>query len=133
MKFNHIGYCVNNLEKSKLNFQNLGYMPSKTFLDQDQNIEIILLRKKSSPIIELIQPIGEDNPLNRYLKPGEITVSYHIAYEVKNIMETVNHLRNKGFIPTMKISRAVAFNNVPFVFLANQFTGLIELLEINDW
>ena len=132
MKFNHIGYAVENLESSVMNFEILGYKASKTYLDQDQNINIILLEKYMSPIIELIHPLGDNNPLNRYLVHGENTVPYHIAFGVNDIMKVINDLRVKGFVPCMKISKAVAFNNIPFIFLANQYTGLIELLEIND-
>jgi len=35
-------------------------------------------------------------------------------------------------VPCMRISPAVAFNNAPFIFLANRYTGLIELLEVDD-
>ena len=132
MKFNHIGYAVNSLESSVKNFANLGYKAGKTFLDQSQNIEIVLLESKLSPIIELIKPLGEKNPLNRYLNSGENTVPYHIAYEVPNIKQAIDDLRQKGFVPCMRISPAVAFNNAPFIFLANRYTGLIELLEVDD-
>ena len=133
MKFNHIGYAVENLESSVMNFEILGYKASKTYLDQDQNINIILLEKNMSPLIELIHPLGDNNPLNRYLDHGQHSVPYHIAYEVNDIIKAVNGLRGKGFVPCMKISKAVAFNNIPFIFLSNPYTGLIELLEINDW
>ena len=133
MKFNHIGYAVENLESSVMNFEILGYKASKTYLDQDQNINIILLEKNMSPLIELIHPLGDNNPLNRYLDHGQHSVPYHIAYEVNDIIKAVNGLRGKGFVPCMKISKAVAFNNIPFIFLANPYIGLIELLEINDW
>ena len=132
MKFNHIGYAVENLESSVMNFEILGYKASKTYLDQDQNINIILLEKNMSPLIELIHPLGDNNPLNRYLDHGQHSVPYHIAYEVNDIIKAVNGLRGKGFVPCMKISKAVAFNNIPFIFLSNPYTGLIELLEIND-
>jgi methylmalonyl-CoA/ethylmalonyl-CoA epimerase len=132
LKFNHIGYAVENLESSVMNFEILGYKASKTYLDQDQNINIILLEKNMSPLIELIHPLGDNNPLNRYLDHGQHSVPYHIAYEVNDIIKAVNGLRGKGFVPCMKISKAVAFNNIPFIFLSNPYTGLIELLEIND-
>ena len=133
MKFNHVGYAVKSLSDSMLGFESLGYTASNIYRDSDQNIEIVLLNKEMSPIIELIHPLGDNNPLNRYLVHGENTVPYHIAYEVNDIIKAVNGLRVKGFVPCMKISKAVAFNNIPFIFLANQYTGLIELLEINDW
>jgi len=132
LNFNHIGYSVKNLTESTINFQNLGYTTSGQYLDNNQNIEIVLLEKNMSPIIELIHPLGDNNPLNRYLVHGENTVPYHIAFGVNDIMKAINDLRVKGFVPCMKISKAVAFNNIPFIFLANQYTGLIELLEIND-
>ena len=54
---------------------------------------------------------------------------YHIAYETNDINKTINKMREYGFIPTMKVGKAVAFGNIPFTFLMNSNTGLIELLE----
>jgi len=132
MKFNHIGYVVENLKNSVRGFKSLGYESSDCFIDINQNIEIVLLNKDFSPIIELIHPIDEFNSLNRFINDGQKTVSYHIAYEVIDIRETMSFLRKEGFVPCMNISKAVAFNDIPFVFLNNHQTGLIELLEKND-
>ena len=132
MKFNHIGYAVKNLSQSKLCFENLGYISSAIYHDHNQQIDIILMEKNDSPIVELIYPIGNKNPLNRYLNISENAVPYHIAYSVENIHDVIDTLRKHNFVPCMKISKAVAFDNAPFIFLTNQNTGLIEILEINE-
>ena len=49
----------------------------------------------------------------------------HIGFVVNDL----NKMRKYGFIPTMKVGKAVAFGNIPFTFLMNSNTGLIELLE----
>ena len=130
MKFNHIGYAVKNLSQSKLYFERLDYESSEIYHDKSQQIDIILMEQKYSPIIELIYPIGKNNPLNRYFNNSENTVPYHIAYTVKNIYETIEKITKDNFVPCMTVSNAVAFNNAPFIFLTNQNTGLIELLQI---
>lgn len=130
MTFNHIGYAVKNLIHSKNYFESLNYKSSKIFHDKIQQIDIILMEQQNSPIIELIHPLGNNNPLNRYFISSERTVPYHIAFSVNNIYKKIEELRKKSFVPCIKISNAVAFNNAPFIFLTNQNTGLIELLQL---
>ena len=129
-KFNHIGYAVEDLSKSSNYFEILGYKSSVVYYDKSQKIEIVLMEHELNPIIELIHPLGQNNPLNRFFNKSDTTVPYHIAYSVDNINDAIEKLREFRFVPSMKISNAVAFNDAPFIFLTNPNTGLIELLEL---
>ena len=131
MVLNHIGFVVNDLHQSKSSFKHLGYDLSGVFIDEIQEIEIMLLNSNSGPIIELIKPTTNNHSLDRYKIKHQNSMPYHIAYETKDITKEIKIMRKYGFIPTMKIGVAVAFDNVPFVFLMNKNTGLIELLETN--
>jgi len=126
--FHHVGYVVENLKDSIKRFEILGYTSSEIYIDNIQNIKIVILEKHDSPIIELILPIGEGNPVNRFLGENSSTRLYHIAYSVEDINESIDFLRTNGFIPTMKVAPSVAFDNKPFIFFFSQSTGLIELI-----
>ena len=126
--FHHVGYIVENLQDSIKRFEILGYTSSKIYIDNIQNIKIVLLENHDSPIIELILPIGEGNPLNRFLGENSSTKPYHIAFTVEDINESIDFLRINGFIATTKVAPSVAFDNKPFIFFYSQSTGLIELI-----
>ena len=128
-KFHHIGYVVKELPKSLEKFMLLGYESIGNFSDNIQDIEINILSKEYSPIIELIKPLGESHSLNNFLGEGHSSNPYHIAYFVEDLDEASKALRSSGFIPTMKKGISVAFDNKPFIFFFNNFTGLIELIE----
>ena len=130
MVFNHIGYIVNDLKKTERAFKNLGYSESTYFKDDNQEIEIMLISGNHSPLIELIKPTKKNHPLKRYNLSGMGANPYHVAFEVENITFKMKELKKKGFVQAMPISEAVAFNNVPFVFLFHHEIGLVELLEI---
>ena len=130
MKFHHIGYIVSNLENSIKGFNNLGYTPSPVYIDDFQEIEIVILTKNNFPTIELIKPSFDNHPLNRYKNKLQYSNPYHLAFQTKSILKEIKVLRSSRFIPTMKISKAVAFNDVPFIFLLEKHVGIIELLEI---
>ena len=130
MVFNHIGYIVNDLKKTERAFKNLSYSESTYFEDANQEIEIMLISGHHLPLIELIKPTKKNHPLKRYYLLGMGANPYHIAFEVKDISLEIKELKKDGFVQAMPISKAVAFNNVPFVFLFHHEVGLVELLEI---
>ena len=78
MKFNHIGYAVKSLSDSMLGFESLGYTASNIYRDSDQNIEIVLLNKEMSPII------------NQFLEVR------HEKQNLNTITNYINDLRSKS-------------------------------------
>ena len=128
--FHHVGYVVTDLSLSVNGFEKLGYVASKTYLDKVQDIKIVVMRNNNDPMIELILPIGDNNPINRFFGKNKSPTPYHVGYSVADISNASDHLRSQGFIATMQASLSVAFDNKPFIFFYSQPTGLIELIEI---
>jgi hypothetical protein len=127
--FHHVGYVVDDLQSSVKQFSLIGYNSSKEYIDNIQDIKIIILEKANSPIIELILPISKANPLKRFLGESDSPSPYHVAYTVEDIDKSSAYLRSNSFIATMKIAPSVAFNNKPFTFFYSRPTGLIEIIE----
>jgi len=128
LQFHHVGYATKNLKESVIEFENLGYKHTGNFKDKVQNINISIMEREGHPIIELIEPDGQNNPVRRFLVNYD-TITYHVAYLTKTFEEHIQQLRKNGFIPTTKILKAVAFKNRNFVFLYSANIGFIELLE----
>ena len=128
LRFHHVGYATKNLRSSVSDFRKLGYKNSGDFIDNVQNINISIMERAGHPIIELIEPNNENNPVKRFLVDYQ-TMPYHVAYLTKTFDVHINELRSNGFTPTTNIMKAVAFENRNFIFLYSANTGFIELLE----
>ena len=75
--------------------------------DSLQNVRIALLTSNTPPMIELIEPVEQDNPIYKLLEKQGVG-PYHTYYEVDDIEEAGKILR---FIPTTPEMSAIAFGN----------------------
>lgn len=123
----HFGYLIKSLEKSRPVFQMLGYA-SETgpVYDPDRDITLLLL-KKDSVCLELIEP-GTNSPLKDSLLKLRNT-AYHICYETESILQAEQMLLQGGFIRVQSPRPAVLFGERRVAFYAHAQLGLIELLE----
>lgn len=127
-KFHHIGFAVFDIEKTAFFYIKNGYNKTTPIIDPNQDIRISFLSKEGEPLIELLEPINEDSPINKTLK--DIGVSpYHCCYTVNHIEDAIEILRKERFIVVKEPKKAVALNNKKVCFLYNKNVGLIELLE----
>ena len=128
-KIHHIGYIVSDVNSAVETMKLLNYeILQSTVYDEDRNIYICFI-KNCNQIIELIQPKDETAVTYKLLtKTGPSP--YHICYEVKNIEEACNRLKETGFYPITKIERASAMGrDKSVIFLYSQTIGLIELVS----
>ena len=128
MIFHHIGIAVNNIEKAKILYENIGYTVTHSVFDPIQNVKLCFLDKSDSPTIELVSPIDEKSPVVSILKKNN-SMPYHTCYEVNDIHLEIKKLKQNGYLQVSKISPAVAFENRLVCFLYNKDIGLIELLN----
>lgn len=128
LKFNHIGIAVFSIDKTAKVYLSLGYKKSETVFDPIQNVNICFLEKDNLPMIELVEPVDENSPVNETLKKNGVT-PYHCCYEVDDIEVAAGELQNERFIPTCKAVKAIAFGNKMVQFFYNKNVGLVELVE----
>ena len=79
------------------------------------------------PRIELIEPITVQSPIHGTLKRGG--KFYHLAYEVDQLDQAVDHFRSSNFYPVASPAPAAAFGMRRIVFMASATLTLIELIE----
>ena len=128
--FHHIGVAVESIEKTSLEYKLFGYKISAVTYDPIQNVNICWMSKGKMPLIELVEPVNEDSPINRILQQGGVS-PYHICYIVDNIEEAVSELRTMKYVMVSRISKAIAIQNSQVCFLFNKNMGLIELVELS--
>jgi methylmalonyl-CoA/ethylmalonyl-CoA epimerase len=132
MKFHHIAIAVKNIEKTSAIYCLSGFTSTEPIIDPVQNVRICFLKKQDMPLLELVEPINEDSPVNKILDKIGIT-PYHICYEVDEIYNTVADLKKQGYILLQKPVSAIALDNMKVCFMFHKDAGLIELLESKDF
>ena len=129
--FHHIGCLTRDLDKTlalyinQLNFTKV----SEPVEVSSQEVKVCFIQTAGGPLIELIQPMGNNITLNRMLKAD--TPYYHIGYTTKNIEGTIEHLLSSGFFMVNSFL-SEAFENRKCAFLYTSEMQLIELIEIPD-
>lgn len=132
MRVHHIGYAVNNIEKSASAFQRLGYHRiSERCDDVDRGVAILFLRHSGTgEVVELVAALEGDSPVTGQLqRMNHMASAYHICYEVSDLEQTIRWLKRRGFLPIDLPSAAPAIDGRKVSFLIQKDVGMIELLE----
>ena len=80
LKFHHIGVACIKIERSIKIYKKLGYSSSEIIYDPVQNVNLCFLKKKDSPMIELVGCNDTNSNLNNILKKmGQ----FHIIHVMK--------------------------------------------------
>jgi len=130
MKFHHIGVATRDLNLAISIYSDLGYelQNKKIHMDHIQRVQIAFMEADNHPLIELLMPHGENSPVENILNKNGAT-PYHTCYEVQDLQKTIYELQKLKFIPIIKPTPAIAFNNRLICFLYSKTVGLIELLQ----
>lgn len=123
----HIGYAVRNMSKAKGILSILGFSFDSAKTDTYRNV-MVMVGKMGGVTVELLSPLeGMVSPIDEILKKNG-PMPYHICYRCDDIDETVEELRNIGFIQIGSVARSEPLNgNV--VFLYSSEIGVVELIE----
>jgi methylmalonyl-CoA/ethylmalonyl-CoA epimerase len=127
----HVGFVVASIEQSVETFaQSLAAeWDGHIIHDPNQGVRVTFLRSPhpSDPLFELVEPAGENAPVEAFLKRGGGL--HHICYEVENLDEALTRIRALGGLITRPPLPAVAFGGrrIAWVYTKNKL--LIEYLE----
>jgi len=128
IKIHHIGYAVQDLEKSINEFFELGYSKKGDTTHDHKRKVAIQFMKNGIHIIELIAPLSESSPINSILmKVGNSP--YHMCYEVDDMVSEITRLSQKAYIVLEDAQEALAIDRRRVAFLYHDDVGLIELIE----
>ena len=129
LKLEHIGIAVKDMEMSKKLFTSL--LNAEAYKTEEVADEGVLVSffKSGDSKIELLKAINEHSPIAKFIeKKGEGV--HHLAFEVGNIEEAMENLREKGFILLNETPKRGADNKL-ICFLHPKSTNgvLIELCQ----
>ena len=131
LNLHHIGVATRNIEKEFEVFSKLGYEKcSDIFEDRIQNMKGLFIKAQNQPCLELIEGVGEQNPVKSHVLKGN--KFYHIAYETKNIEDNLkDFIENQKAKVIVPITKATYFEKICFMVLPNMM--IIELVQPKEF
>ena len=128
MEIHHIGYLVKRLEKSKKEFEKLGFkVISGDTHDTIRRIDICFI-EKDGYVIELVAPYDDESVVAGMLKKYK-NMPYHICYCTNDLHQEAENLAANGFVIIGEACPAPALGGKRVEFLMNTKLGMVELLE----
>jgi methylmalonyl-CoA/ethylmalonyl-CoA epimerase len=126
--FHHVGVVTPDLPGCATIYRRLGYEAGEAVADPIQGVSIVLCRRASHPLVELIAPTNRASPASAWLKRIKAG-PYHTCYETPDLRRTISELESIGYLALAEPVPAVAFEGRLVVFLWSGSAGLVELLD----
>lgn len=134
MTIHHVGMVVKNIDEhyGKYYRDALGFEEiSETYVDETIGVKVAFINLNDKIYLELVEPLNDNSPVRNYLNKKGQTL-HHLCFEVNDIMQECERLRNMNYMITMGPTPAKAFNGRSVAFLMSKDENfLIELLQIN--
>ena len=130
MRLHHIAYVCNNIEPKADSLCNiLGWKRvCNPVIDRNQGVRILFLKMCDGSLMELLEPLGPDSPVHRFLENGGGL--YHLCYEVDNLDEKLQQITKDGEAIVVETPmNAPAIENRRVAFVVTNQQDLIEFVE----
>ena len=126
----HIGIASESVEASSGFWELLGFKPVDEHVNYEQGVRIKILEGSgSSSRLELLEPLGPDTPIGRFISKRGIGIQ-QIAVRVGDIESTISLLMESGvrMIDEQPV-RGVSGSMIAFVHPSSAGGVLVELVE----
>ena len=130
MTFDHIGLVVEDLATGRHFLETTLAVTEWTPITHDEvlGVSVQFGRSQTTPIIELISPLGAFSPVSAALR-GSKSILNHLAYRVENLAEATQNLQESGCHSTGEPKPALAYQGAQVQFWVSPLRFLIELIE----
>jgi methylmalonyl-CoA/ethylmalonyl-CoA epimerase len=129
--FHHVGFVVASIERSIRGFSETTESEWDGVIthDPNQGVRVTFLRRQEAadPLIELVEPAGEDSPVTPFLARGGGL--HHVCFEAENLEKQLQFVRSKGGLITRQPLPAAAFGGRRIAWVYTRQKLLIEYLE----
>jgi methylmalonyl-CoA/ethylmalonyl-CoA epimerase len=131
-KLNHVGIATPSIEQSwKLYRDVLGVTDiTERRALPEQGVWVSFVNLPNAQV-ELIEPYGEDSPINAFLEKNPRGGQHHVCFEVADILVARDELRAKGATVLGIGEPRIGAHGVPVIFVHPKDMGgvLVELMQ----
>lgn len=131
-RLNHVAIAVPDLEAAAAQYRDaLGAKVGAPQDEPDHGVTVIFIELPNTKI-ELLYPLGENSPINGFLKKNPVGGIHHICYEVQDILAARDHLLTSGARVLGTGEPKIGAHGKPVLFLhPKDFNGcLVELEQV---
>ena len=131
-RLNHVGVAVPSIEDAKATYRDLYGVPESAMTETrelaSQGVRFAFVNVANSQI-ELIEPLGPDSPITRFLEKNPRGGQHHICFEVANIYAARDEMVVRG--ARVLNEPRIGAHGTPIIFIdpKNSNGVLIELME----
>jgi methylmalonyl-CoA/ethylmalonyl-CoA epimerase len=128
-RLNHVAIAVHDLKAASKNYSYiLGATVSSPHDIPEHGVTVVFVELENTKI-ELLQPFGENSPIQGFLDKNMSGGMHHICYEVDDLMAARDHLTANGARVLGSGEPKIGAHGKPVIFLhPKDFNGtLIEL------
>jgi methylmalonyl-CoA/ethylmalonyl-CoA epimerase len=128
MKLDHIGIAVESIESGlEVYSECLGFELREVVTLPDQRVKIAIITLGDVEV-ELIEPLGDDTPVGRFLKQRGGGI-HHLCFSVPQIEKATRDLQKKGLRLTAPPRIGAKGRRVAFFHPKSTLGALIEISE----
>ena len=131
-KLNHIAIATPNLDEATKTYANILGVKISVPLDQfDHGVRVVFIELPNTKI-ELLEPLGANSPIEKFLEKNKKGGIHHICFEVEDIDHAILRLKKDGATVLGDGKAKIGAHGKPVIFLhPKDFNGtLIELEEV---
>ncbi len=131
-RLNHVGIAVPSIEAAKATYRDLYGVPESAITETRellaQGVKFAFVNVANSQI-ELIEPLGENSPITKFIEKNPRGGQHHICFEVENIYEARDEMVVRG--ARVLNEPRIGAHGTPIIFIdpKNSDGVLIELME----
>ena len=131
LRLHHMGFVVADIATAMPAFVHsmAAEWDGKIFEDPLQKAKVAFLTTRAGDAqIELVQPLGETSPVQRFLQERGGGM-HHLCYEVADLQAELAAFRSRGAAIASRPKPAVAFGGRRIAWVVTSEKFLVELLE----
>ena len=131
-KLNHIAIATPSLDDAVKTYKDMMGVKISDPVDQiDHGVKVVFIELPNTKI-ELLEPLGENSPIEKFLDKNKKGGVHHICFEVEDIDSAIMRLKRDGATILGDGKAKTGAHGKPVIFLhPKDFNGtLIELEEI---
>jgi len=131
-RLNHVAIAVRDIAAASATYRDmLGAQVGAPFAQAEHGVTVVFIELPNTKI-ELLEPLGENSPIAKFLEKNPDGGIHHICYEVPDILAARDRLKSGGARVLGDGSPKIGAHGKPVLFLhPKDFNGtLVELEQI---
>jgi methylmalonyl-CoA/ethylmalonyl-CoA epimerase len=129
-KLNHVAIAVSDLDKAARTYrETLGARVSPPAAQPDHGVTVVFVELPNTKI-ELLQPLGDNSPIAKFLERNPDGGMHHLCYEVDDIVAARDQLKAQGARVLGDGEPRIGAHGKPVLFLhPKDFCGALVEIE----